>query len=124
MTNSTKKTLPNLTCACCGEAAGAFEQHHDQDTGYGICAACVSWMKGRGTSANEIADLYGSAGVNYEKPMHTVYGRRYAVLAEFLATDIGRAQANQFMLDNEGAALLAEVNGRLVLAHKNDRGVL
>ncbi len=124
MKNPTQKTFTNLTCACCGGSAGAFKQHPNQDTGYGICASCVSRRKGRGTCADEIADLFGTAGVNYEQPMHSLYGRRYSVVAEFLATDIGMAQANKFMLANEGASLLAEENGRLILAHKNDKGVV
>lgn len=116
--------LPMLTCSCCGGDAGSFEQHPNRDTGYGICSPCVSWMNGRGTTAAEMERMYGKAGINYEKPMHRVYGRRYAVLAEFLATEIGRVQANQFMTENDGASLLAEANGRLILAHKNDKGVL
>lgn len=55
-----------MTCCCCGERVpGIWHQHWNRDTGYGICAGCVSWQMSRGTSAAEIADLYGIAGINY-----------------------------------------------------------
>lgn len=52
-------------CCCCGGDAGRWEQHWNQDTGYGVCPSCVDWMKGRGTPDAEILDLYGKEGVNW-----------------------------------------------------------
>jgi hypothetical protein len=57
-----------LTCACCGSSAGRWKQHWNRDIGFGVCAKCIVWMKGRGTSDEEIASCYGTAGVNYESP--------------------------------------------------------
>ncbi|HEY5957923.1 MAG TPA: hypothetical protein VIV60_15275 [Polyangiaceae bacterium] len=61
-----KKRL--MECCCCGGEAGRWHQHWNRDTGYGVCARCVEWMKGRGTSDAEILDLYGKEGVNWGKP--------------------------------------------------------
>jgi hypothetical protein len=55
----------NMTCCCCGAGAGRWTQHWNRDTGFGICAPCVDWQKGRGTSEAEIADYYGKEGVNW-----------------------------------------------------------
>lgn len=55
-----------MTCCCCGECVpGKWAQWHNRDTGFGICAPCVAWQLGRGTSAAEVADLYGHAGIHY-----------------------------------------------------------
>jgi hypothetical protein len=60
-----------LTCACCGGAAGRFQQWHNQDKGFGICARCIAWMR-QPTSTKPvreseaaIRDYYGVEGVNY-----------------------------------------------------------
>jgi len=58
-------TKRHKECCCCGGDAGVWEQHWNRDTGYGICAPCVDWMKGRGTSEAEILDLYGKEGENW-----------------------------------------------------------
>lgn len=58
-------TVRRMECCCCGEYAGKWEQHWNQDTHYGICVKCVEWQRGRGTSEAEIADLYGKEGVNW-----------------------------------------------------------
>lgn len=61
----------HLECCCCGAYAGKWQQHHNRDNGYGICAKCVTWMttppnpKRTATTAEEIADLYGIEGVNW-----------------------------------------------------------
>lgn len=55
----------DLTCCVCGENAGTFAQWHNRDTGYGLCAECRDWLPTRGTSAEEMHDLYGVEGVHY-----------------------------------------------------------
>lgn len=55
-----------LTCCVCSAVAGRFEQHWNRDTGWGVCRACVDWQIDRKTPAEEIADLYGKPGINYE----------------------------------------------------------
>ena len=52
-------------CICGGGDPGEFEQHNNRDTGYGVCAACIKWLRERGTSEEEIRDLYGIEGVNF-----------------------------------------------------------
>lgn len=54
-----------MRCACCGRDAGRWQQHWNRDTGYGVCAPCVTWMRSRGVSEAEIADDYGQEGVNW-----------------------------------------------------------
>lgn len=63
-------TTRHLTCSCCGESAGRWEQFHNRDTGYGICARCVVWIKGRSPreSEEEFCRTYGVPGVNYALP--------------------------------------------------------
>lgn len=58
-------TKRSLECCCCGGGAGKWKQHFNRDTGYGVCASCVKWMKERGTSDAEIAENYGKEGVNW-----------------------------------------------------------
>ena len=55
-----------LTCCCCGSGTTG-EQWHNRDTGYGICAKCIAWMRGRKTSESEIKDLYGIEGINFPR---------------------------------------------------------
>ena len=63
-----------LTCACCGGNAGKFQQWYNQDTGYGICARCIAWMrqptatKAVRESEENIRDYYGIEGVNFAAP--------------------------------------------------------
>lgn len=54
-----------LVCCCCGADAGRWRQHWNRDTGFGVCSPCVDTMRSRGTSDAEIADLYGTAGINW-----------------------------------------------------------
>lgn len=54
-----------LTCCCCGDNAGRWQQHWNRDTGYGVCAKCIQWLRSRDTSEKEIADLYGKENVNW-----------------------------------------------------------
>lgn len=58
--------LVDLECACCGQYAGEFVQHWNQDKGYGVCQKCVAWQRGRGVSEEEIRENYGKEGVNFE----------------------------------------------------------
>lgn len=55
----------HMTCCCCGDYAGRFEQWHNRDSGYGICATCVDWLRNEGTTEECIKDLYGVEGVNF-----------------------------------------------------------
>lgn len=66
----------HLTCCCCGACTGSFEQHWNQDTGWGICRPCVNWISGRwrpryshhDTLEDELKSLYGVEGVNDAGP--------------------------------------------------------
>ena len=64
------KTVRELTCAVCGGMAGKWEQHRNQDTGYGICSNCVVWLRGRGETSDRIKKDYGTEGVNWGKGEH------------------------------------------------------
>jgi len=61
----------NLTCCCCGESAGKWAQWFNRDTGYGVCAKCVEWVRSRGESESEIRSNYGIEGVNYAPRMQS-----------------------------------------------------
>jgi hypothetical protein len=56
-----------LICSCCGRYAGQYMQWHNRDRGYGVCTSCISWMKNRNVSDDEISHNYGVAGVNYQQ---------------------------------------------------------
>lgn len=57
----------HMTCAVCHNYAGLFQQWHNRDNGYGVCAPCIKWLTNdRKVSAEEIKQNYGIAGVNYE----------------------------------------------------------
>jgi len=58
-------TVHSMTCCVCGNGAGRWEQHWNRDTGYGVCFSCVEWVRSRGETEAEIADLYGKEGVNW-----------------------------------------------------------
>jgi hypothetical protein len=82
-------TTRNLTCTCCGAHAGRWEQHWNQDTGYGLCARCRDWIWERnhpGTPQTEFERTYGKPGVNYEAWPEPVTGpARPAIEARFTA---------------------------------------
>jgi hypothetical protein len=61
----TKTPKRYLTCAVCGTDAGRWHQHWNRDTGYGVCAECVTWTRKRGVSEWEIENLYGKEGINW-----------------------------------------------------------
>lgn len=55
-----------MTCCCCGDYAGRWQQWWNRDTGYGICRKCIDWLVSSGrATGEEILDLYGVEGVNY-----------------------------------------------------------
>lgn len=113
--------LRDLSCSVCGSGAGRFRQHWNRDTGWGLCAKCRDWLHERGTSPEEMADLYGIAGVNYEAKTHTLMGRKFEVLAEFPETEVDRA--NRYMEAHPGASVLEVVGGVVILADKKSMGV-
>lgn len=115
-------TQRDLTCCCCGDDAGRFEQHWNRDTGYGICAKCVAEEMGRPDSAEHLEELYGKPDVNYRRPMITHQGRRFACLAVFPNTEAGTKAANAFMERMSGAAVLC-VTDAVYLADVSDQGV-
>ena len=61
------------TCACCGSYAGKWEQWFNQDTGFGLCSECVTWIKTRRPfgqepmTTEEFERIYGLAGAHYEE---------------------------------------------------------
>jgi len=55
----------SLGCCCCGGDAGRWEQWWNRDTGYGVCAPCVAWVRSRGETEAEIRENYGVEGVNF-----------------------------------------------------------
>lgn len=61
-------TVRSLRCTCCGEHAGRWEQHWNQDTGYGLCAKCRDWIWERAPQheRDRFEQTYGKPGVNYE----------------------------------------------------------
>lgn len=108
-----------LTCCICGEYAGKFEQHWNRDAGWGVCPQCVSEQAAI-VSPEELAELYGAAGVNYDVPMVRHYGLRFRVLAATKSRDV----ANAFMLRTPNAAVLKifEDTGLIVMADVADVG--
>jgi len=58
-----------LICACCGRHAGRWAQWWNQDTGYGVCASCVAWMKSKGDTNAQILDYFGHEGINWGQPV-------------------------------------------------------
>lgn len=123
-----QKTRP-MTCCVCGESAGRWQQHHNRDTGYGLCRKCADWLVDpvkRGKhfyTPMEMADLYGMPGIHYEPKLYRLYGRDFAIVAEFQDTDEGTKAANAFMEAHRGTGLLAADSGRLILAALADKGV-
>jgi len=59
--------IRGLRCCCCGGYAGRWRQWHNRDTGYGMCANCIAWLRSDGTPESEIAELYGVEGVHWGK---------------------------------------------------------
>jgi hypothetical protein len=62
------KKRRRMKCSVCGDNAGRWEQHWNRDNGYGVCVDCVKWVRSKlvgETAEVEIADLYGTEGVNW-----------------------------------------------------------
>ena len=55
----------NLRCCVCGAPAGKWQQHWNQDTGYGICRESADKLIEKGCSEEEMRFRYGTEGVNY-----------------------------------------------------------
>ena len=55
--------IRNLECNCCGSATRG-RQWFNRDTGYGMCAECLTLVRTKGMSGPEIKDLYGVEGVH------------------------------------------------------------
>jgi hypothetical protein len=53
-----------LTCNCCG-AHTRGRQWFNRDTGYGMCVACIAFVRKQGMSEAEIHDLYGAEGIHW-----------------------------------------------------------
>jgi D-tyrosyl-tRNA(Tyr) deacylase len=113
-------TIRHMTCCCCGDDAGRWEQHWNRDTGYGICAKCVAEEMGR-EPPERIKELYGTAGVHYREPMIVEGGRRFKAMAVFPLGERGQRDANAFMERTPGAAVLCVSDG-IYLAHVDDKG--
>jgi hypothetical protein len=59
--------MKTLQCSCCGSGTKG-KQHWNQDTGYGLCPKCVSWIIGR-SSLDEVKRSHGKPGVNFAMPL-------------------------------------------------------
>lgn len=58
-----------LTCTCCGDEAGTWEQWFNQDTGHGLCASCADWIIERDQRKppewrTDMVQTYGKPGVH------------------------------------------------------------
>lgn len=115
-------TARHMTCCVCGAYAGHWKQHHNRDTGYGICQACVAEQAGI-EAPKRMRQLYGEPGINHEKPTFLHMGRSFHVLATFRDTTRGARDANAFMARTPGASVLHITDdGRVIIAHEEDLG--
>lgn len=120
-----------LTCSCCGDSAGKWEQWHNQDSGYGICRTCVDWIAGRTMFGRpdplsepiEFCWTYGLPGTHYEPRYYRHYGFDFAIVAEFSDTEQGMVKANRFMEQHPDNGVLAVEGGRIIVAGMEGRGV-
>ena len=131
-THATTAKKRHLGCTCCGAEAGKWMQWHNRDTGFGICRSCVDWIMTRQVfcgrpdpvaSPLEFCRAYGLPGQNYEPRMHRLFGRAFAVVAEFPNSEQGAKDANDFMEAFKGVGLLEVVGDRIILADMADEGV-
>lgn len=106
-----------LTCCVCGQGAGRWTQHHNRDTGYGICPACVASQAATETP-EDMQSLYGRPGINHDIPMTRHMGRRFRLLARARTL----AQANAFMVRTPGAAVLLVADNGVFIVHQEDAG--
>lgn len=56
--------VKHMTCAVCDQPTKG-RQWWNRDKGFGVCPKCIDRMKGRGTSDEEIENLYGKKGVHW-----------------------------------------------------------
>ena len=54
----------SLVCCCCGDWT-LGRQWWNRDTGFGLCQRCADWIPTRGTTEEEMQQLYGTRGVHY-----------------------------------------------------------
>jgi hypothetical protein len=54
----------SLVCCCCGDRT-LGRQWWNRDTGFGLCQRCADWIPTRGTTEEEMQQLYGTQGVHY-----------------------------------------------------------
>jgi len=57
-------TIRHLKCSCCGGDAGRYEQWWNQDTGWGLCGSCATWISERGMPTEELNQTYGKDGTH------------------------------------------------------------
>ena len=62
-----------MKCCRCGDRTKG-RQWWNRDTGYGICPPCVQRQRDRGTSSEEILELYGQEGIHWGKSAVTAGG--------------------------------------------------
>lgn len=67
----TSKPIRTLRCCCCDERTRG-RQWHNRDTGHGVCAACVKYMRDahaldsrRGEDEHSVCRLFGIEGVHW-----------------------------------------------------------
>lgn len=60
----TAEPVRGLYCAVCGELTRG-RQWHNRDTGYGVCVACVEWVRSCQVCEEDIRTYYGDKGVHY-----------------------------------------------------------
>lgn len=116
-----KQTSPvrRLYCSCCGEYAGRWHQHWNMDTGIGACIRCVTFLRTRGETEDEILSRYGKEGVNWGMSI-VVYGLAFRVAAAFWEHQ--EADANKWMAQHPTHALIAIHERLLLLADMNEPG--
>lgn len=66
MENDTELSKPvrDLECNCCGGSTRG-RQWWNRDTGYGMCVACIAYVRSHGTTEEEIRNLYGIEGIHW-----------------------------------------------------------
>lgn len=81
MTTAPIGKLMNLLCTCCG-ARLVGRQWHNQDTGYGLCDACVDMirLKPDYQDRHEFERTYGYAGIHYKVNAAAETGSGYDAL--------------------------------------------
>lgn len=61
------RSPPLTPCAvAAAERPRVGRQWWNRDTGYGLCERCAVWLPTRGTTPEEMKELYGERGVHYD----------------------------------------------------------